>query len=184
MARVAVRGPGKRREGWREASAKEGAAGGRRRGASTRRPHGAGTVFPTGTRGRRADGSEAASPRSPRRPAAPRPPARRAASLTPPVGLGLDDLADAAGAHAVLGRQLHLVPCAAPEAVQLEGPLAGADEHVLPLLAVVHRVLQHEACGREPRLRARCWPGPGIAGAAPGQGALLTGRGWCTLQAA
>lgn len=43
--------------------------------------------------------------------------------LTPPMRLGLDDLADAPGAHTVLGRQLHLVPRAALEAVQLEGPL-------------------------------------------------------------
>ena len=61
--------------------------------------------------------------------------------LTPPVGLGLDDLTDAPGAHAVLGRQLHLVPRAALEAVQPEGPLTRADEHILPLLTVVHRVL-------------------------------------------
>lgn len=69
-----------------------------------------------------------------------------ALGLTPPMGLGLDDLTDAPGAHAVLGRQLHLVPGATLEAVQPEGPLARADEHILPLLAVVHRVLQHEAC--------------------------------------
>lgn len=57
------------------------------------------------------------------------------------MGLGLDDLADAPRAHTVLGCQLHLVPCATLEAIQLEGALAGADEHVLPLLTVVHRVL-------------------------------------------
>lgn len=43
--------------------------------------------------------------------------------LTPPVRLGFNDLADAPGAHTVLGRQLHLVPRATLEAVQLEGPL-------------------------------------------------------------
>lgn len=37
--------------------------------------------------------------------------------LTTPVGLGLDDLTDAPRAHAVLGRQLHLVPRATLEAV-------------------------------------------------------------------
>lgn len=67
------------------------------------------------------------------------------------MGLGLDDLADAAGADAVLGRQLHLVPGATLEALQLEGALGGADEHVLPLLAVVHRVLEHKACGSKER---------------------------------
>lgn len=54
------------------------------------------------------------------------------------MSLGLDDLADAPRAHTVLGCQLHLVPRAALEAVQLEGALAGADEHILPLLTVIH----------------------------------------------
>jgi len=71
--------------------------------------------------------------------------------LTSAVGLGFNDLADAASPHAVLGCQLHLVPGAALEALQLEGALGGADEHVLPLLAVVYRVLEHEACGSQDR---------------------------------
>ena len=92
--------------------------------------------------------------------------------LTPPVGLGLYDLTDAPGAHAVLGRQLHLVPRAALEAVQPEGPFARADEHILPLLTVVHRVLQNEA-----------WPGglSGSGGAGRGLGSPNSchGTGLC-----
>lgn len=85
------------------------------------------------------------------------------------MGLGLDDLADTPGAHTVLGRQLHLVPCATLETVQLEGPLTGADEHILPLLAVVHRVLQHEAC-----------PGglPGSGGQGGARGTRQASWGW------
>ena len=105
--------------------------------------------------------------------------------LTPPVGLGFDDLTDAPGAHAVLGRQLHLVPGATLEAVQPEGPLARADEHILPLLAVVHRVLQHEACPGGLPGSGRAGRGLGYpnrhhgAGRRRGQGgALAIGMGW------
>src|SRR4029434_10192830 len=59
-------------------------------------------------------------------------------ALTSPVGLGLDDLADASRPDAVLSGQLDLVPGAAAQVVQLEGALARADEHVAPLLRVVH----------------------------------------------
>ena len=90
--------------------------------------------------------------------------------LTPPMGLGLDDLTDAPRAHAVLGRQLHLVPRAAREAIQPEGPLARADEHILPLLTVVHRVLQHEAWPGGLAWLRRGRAGPGVPNSCNGTG--------------
>lgn len=96
--------------------------------------------------------------------------------LTSAVGLGFDDLADAASPHAVLGCQLHLVPGATLEALQLEGALGGADEHVLPLLAVVHRVLEHEACGCKDGAVASGRTGGRGRRVAPGQGER---RGYC-----
>lgn len=60
--------------------------------------------------------------------------------------LGLDDLTDATRADAVLSRQLDFVPRSAAQIIQPKGTLAGADEHIPPLLCVVHRVLQHKPC--------------------------------------
>lgn len=63
------------------------------------------------------------------------------------MGLGLDDLADAPGAHSVLRRQGELVPSAAFQVLQAVGALARADGKAPPLLAVVLRVLQYVAFG-------------------------------------
>lgn len=72
------------------------------------------------------------------------------------MGLGLDDLADASRPDAVLRSQLDFVPGAAAQVLQFEGALGGADEHVFPLLRVVHGVLEHEACAeRERELETR-----------------------------
>lgn len=53
------------------------------------------------------------------------------------VGLGLNDLTDAAWSDGVLGGQGELVPRSALEALQAVRALAGADGKASPLLAVV-----------------------------------------------
>ena len=53
------------------------------------------------------------------------------------MSLCFNDLADASGAHAVLGRQGKLVPGATLEVLQTVGALARADGIAAPLLAVV-----------------------------------------------
>lgn len=62
-------------------------------------------------------------------------------TLTSPMSLCLDDLADASGSDAVLGSELDLVPGSAAQIVQFEGALTGTDKNIFPLLCVVYRVL-------------------------------------------
>lgn len=53
------------------------------------------------------------------------------------MGLGLDDLTDAAWADGILGSQGKLVPRSTLEVLQAVRALAGADGKASPLLAVV-----------------------------------------------
>lgn len=69
--------------------------------------------------------------------------------------LGLNDLTDAPWAYAVLGGQLDLVPRSTAKIVQPKGTLAGADEHIPPLLCIVHRILQHKACSHTAQLHVK-----------------------------
>lgn len=62
-------------------------------------------------------------------------------TLTSPMSLCLDDLADASGSDAVLGSELDLVPGSTAQIVQFEGALTGTDKNIFPLLCVVNRVL-------------------------------------------
>ena len=58
--------------------------------------------------------------------------------LTSSMGFGFDDLTNASGTHTVLGGQFDLVPGATTQIVQFERSLGRTDEHVPPLLCVVH----------------------------------------------